>query len=169
MKNILRVLYNCCKWQYSHKIFKKHKLLLLCVIWFLIISKELWIPRRGNFLRGPWFVLSSQKESVFPWSPYLVAIWSYIREESTKCTGNASVCIHLSVTHIIWTWLRGWRHDGKLEDVKEWSKVGGEVGKWIELTVFRLRIVHKERKWVLAAHGHAIDQLGMPGSKFHAI
>ena len=46
---------------------------------------------------------------------------------------------------------------------------GGEVGKWIELTVFRLRIVHKERKWVLAAHGHAVDQLGMPGSKFHAI
>lgn len=45
----------------------------------------------------------------------------------------------------------------------------GKVGKWVELTVFRLRIMHKRRKWVLAAPGHAIDQLGMPGSKFHAI
>ena len=45
----------------------------------------------------------------------------------------------------------------------------GKVGKWVELTVFRLRIVHKRRKWVLAAPGHAIDQLGMPGSKFHAL
>lgn len=53
------------------------------------------------------------------------------------------------------------------EGVKQSGR--GGVGKWVELTVFRLRIVHKGRKCVLAAPGHATDQLGMPGSKFHAI
>lgn len=149
--------------------YLKHKLRLLCVIWFPITAREPRIPGIGSFLRCPWPVLGSRKESGVPCSPCLVAIWGCIREQGKKYTSSASVCI-IYLLHVLSRHgleVGGMTVNWKMSEWVKWS--WGEVGKRVGPAAFRLRIVRGGRKWVLAMTGNAIGQLGIPGSKFYAI